>query len=98
SRARAGLAARRDSYELHGHACHNLEVEIRGTRPEILVVGAHYDSVFGSPGANDNASGVAGLLALARRFAGKPVCQTLRFVAVVHAEQPYLQNAEMASF
>jgi hypothetical protein len=70
SLARAGVTPRRDSYDLRGKSCHNLEVEIRGARPEILVIGAHYDSVFGCPGANDNASGVAALLALARRFAG----------------------------
>jgi hypothetical protein len=98
SLTRAGLTPRRDSYELRGRACHNIEVEIRGARPEILVVGAHYDSVFGSPGANDNASGVAGLLALARRFAGKTSGQTLRFVAFVNEEPPYFQTAEMGSF
>jgi hypothetical protein len=97
SLARAGLTPQRDSYDLRGRACHNIEVEIRGTRPEILVVGAHYDSVFGSPGANDNASGVAGLLALARRFAGKPCGQTLRFVAFVNEEPPYFQTEEMGS-
>src|ERR1700730_14587212 len=98
SLARAGLTSRRESYDLRGQACHNIEVEIRGTRPETLVVGAHYDSVSGSPGANDNASGVAGGLALARRFAGKPCGQTLRFVAFVNEEPPYFQNAEMGSF
>lgn len=98
SLTRAGLQPRRDTYELRGQACHNIEVEIRGTRPEILVVGAHYDSVLGSPGANDNASGVAGLLALARRFAGKPCGQTLRFVAFVNEEPPYFQTEEMGSF
>lgn len=97
SLSRAVLVPRRDSYELRGQACHNIEFEIRGTRPEILVVGAHYDSVFGSPGANDNASGVAGLLALARRFAGKPCGQTLRFVAFVNEEPPYFQTEEMGS-
>jgi hypothetical protein len=95
---RAGLSPRRDSYDLRGRACHNIEVEIRGARPEILVIGAHYDSVFGSPGANDNASGVAGLLALARRFAGKPSGQTLRFVAFVNEEPPYFQTEQMGSF
>jgi hypothetical protein len=97
SLTRAGLTPRRDSYELRGRACHNIEVEIRGTRPEILVVGAHYDSVFGSPGANDNASGVAGMLALARRFARKSCGQTLRFVAFVNEEPPYFQTEEMGS-
>jgi hypothetical protein len=94
---RSGLTPRRDSYDLRGRTCHNLEVEIRGTRPGILVVGAHYDSVSGSPGANDNGSGVAGLLALARRFAGKPTAQTLRFVAFVNEEPPYFQTEEMGS-
>ena len=98
SLARSGLSPRRDSYELRGRACHNIEVEIRGTAPEILVVGAHYDSVLGSPGANDNASGVAALLALARRFAGKPCAQSLRFVAFVNEEPPYFQTEEMGSF
>src|SRR5438045_7269712 len=76
--SRAGLRSRRDAYELSGRACHNIEAEIRGARPQIVVIGAHYDSVFGSPGANDNGSGVATMLALARRFAGKPLGQTLR--------------------
>ena len=70
--SRAGLQPRRDTYEVNGRACHNIEAEIRGARPQIVVIGAHYDSVFGSPGANDNGSGVAAMLALARRFAGKP--------------------------
>jgi hypothetical protein len=96
--SRAGLQPRRDTYELAGKACHNIEVEIRGARAEIIVIGAHYDSVFGSPGANDNGSGVAALLALARRFAGKPVGQTLRFVAFVNEEPPYFQTEEMGSF
>ena len=66
--SRAGLQPRRDSYDLHGRACHNIEAEIRGARPEILLIGAHYDSVFGSPGANDNGSGVAAMLALSAPF------------------------------
>jgi hypothetical protein len=95
---RTGLTPRRESYELQGQACHNIEVEIRGARPEILVVGAHYDSVFGSPGANDNGSGVAAVLALARRFAGKPAEKTVRFVAFVNEEPPFFQTEEMGSF
>jgi len=95
---RAGFQPRRDSYDLNGQACHNIEAEIRGERPEILVIGAHYDSVFGSPGANDNGSGVAALLALARRFAGKPAGQTLRFVAFVNEEPFYFQSEQMGSF
>jgi hypothetical protein len=93
----AGLTPRRVSYELRGQACHNIEVEIRGTSPEIIVIGAHYDSVFGCPGANDNASGVAAMLALARCFAGKPTGKTLRFVAFVNEEPPFFQTDKMGS-
>lgn len=54
------------------------------TRPgrgaEILVVGAHLDSVDGSPGANDNASGSAVVLELARALAGVPTSAELRFI------------------
>ena len=103
--SRTGLHPRRDSYELHGRACHNIEAEIRGAQgaavskpPAIILVGAHYDSVFGSPGANDNGSGVAAMLALARRFAGKPAKHTLRFVAFVNEEPPYFLSEQMGSF
>jgi hypothetical protein len=95
--SRAGLHPRRDSYELRGQACHNIEAEIPGARPEILLIGAHYDSVFGSPGANDNGSGVVAMLALARRFAGKKTERTLRFVAFVNEEPPYFLSGEMGS-
>src|SRR6184192_140637 len=87
--SRAGIQTRRDSYDMRGQACHNIEAEIPGVRPEILLIGAHYDSVFGSPGANDNGTGVAAMLALARRFAGTKPKHTLRFVAFVNEEPPY---------
>jgi len=95
--ARAGLHPRRDSYELRGQTCHNIETEVPGARPEILLIGAHYDSVFGSPGANDNGSGVAATVALARRFAGRKTEHTLRFVAFVNEEPPYFLSGEMGS-
>lgn len=97
SLSQAGLHPQRDSYELRGQACHNIEVEIPGTRPEILVIGAHYDSVFGSPGANDNGSGVAATLALARRFANRKTQHMMRFVAFVNEEPPYFLSDEMGS-
>ena len=96
--SRVGLRPRRDTYELNGRACHNIEGEIHGVRPEIVLVGAHYDSVFGGPGANDNGSGVAALLALARSFSGKIGQQTLRFVAFVNEEPPFFQTPQMGSF
>src|SRR6266487_581027 len=96
--SRVGLQPRRDTYELNGRACHNIEGEIHGVRPEIVLVGAHYDSVFGGPGANDNGSGVAALLAFARYFSGKVGQQTLRFGAFVNEEPPFFQTPQMGSF
>jgi hypothetical protein len=104
--SRAGLRTRRDTYELGGQPCHNIEAEIPGNRPEIIVIGAHYDSVFGSPGANDNGSGAAAVLALAQRFAAREKerspprrapNKTLRFVAFVNEEPPYFLSGEMGS-
>jgi hypothetical protein len=94
----AGLHPRRDGYEADGVLCENIEVEIRGSSPEIVVIGAHYDSVFGSPGANDNGSGVAALLALARRFAGDSGGRTLRFVAFVNEEPDHFRTHQMGSW
>jgi Zn-dependent M28 family amino/carboxypeptidase len=96
--SRAGLRTRRDSYDMHGQVCHNIEAQIPGAHPEILLIGAHYDSVFGSPGANDNGTGVAATVVLARRFAGRKPEHTLRFVAFVNEERPYFLSDEMGSF
>lgn len=99
----AGLQPRRDGYEIDGRECHNIETEIHGTRPEIVLVGAHYDSVIGAPGANDNGTGVGAVLALARRFAGnwrltETPYKTLRFAAFVNEEPPFFQTPQMGSY
>lgn len=95
----AGYTVDRQRYEIDGKAFDNVEVERKGTkRPnEIVLVGAHYDSVPGSPGANDNGSGVAAVLALARAFAGQNPARTLRFVAFVNEERPFAHTPRMGS-
>lgn len=98
SLVRAGLQPQRESYMLNNRACHNIVAEITGSSPEIVLIGAHYDSVFGAPGANDNGSGVAATLALMRRFAGTSTPKTLRFAAFVNEEPPYFQTPQMGSF
>jgi Zn-dependent M28 family amino/carboxypeptidase len=98
--AKAGLKVTRHPYDVAGQTCVNLDAEIRGKdKPgEIVLVGAHYDSVRGAPGANDNASGVAAVLALARRMAkGPPPARTIRFAAFVNEEPPYFQTERMGS-
>lgn len=93
----AGYAASVLAYEHDGETFHNVEALLPGgTTPEVsIVVGAHYDSVPGSPGANDNASGVAVLLELARALgAGDPPALTVRLVAFANEEPPYFETGE----
>jgi aminopeptidase YwaD len=66
---------------VQGNASVNVIAELPGESAETIVVSAHYDCVAGSPGAGDNASGVAGCLALAEHFAGRTLPKTLRFIA-----------------
>jgi Zn-dependent M28 family amino/carboxypeptidase len=68
-----------------------------GAADEIIVIGAHYDSVADSPGADDNASGVAALLELARLLAGSTLPRTVRFVAFANEEAPFFYGDEMGS-
>lgn len=77
---------------------HNVIATKRGhKRPdEIIVVGAHYDTA-GNPGADDNASGIAGALELARMLADVPTEHTFQFVAFVNEERPYFQTELMGS-
>jgi Zn-dependent M28 family amino/carboxypeptidase len=95
----AGYEVRRQPYEVGGRICENVEAEVRGNRrpDDIIVIGAHYDSVQGSPGANDNASGVAAMLSLARAFAKTQPARTLRFVAFPNEEPPFFQTKHMGS-
>ncbi len=96
----AGLESTRQTYKVRGVEVANLEAEIKGTtRPdEIVVVGAHYDSVADSPAANDNGSGVAAVLEMARAFKDAKPSRTIRYVFFVNEEPPFFQTAEMGSF
>ena len=66
-----------------GRIYRNLIATLPGTRPELpmLLLGAHYDGPPGSPGADDNASGVAVLLETARLLAGTTPRRTIKLVA-----------------
>ncbi|MEP6936822.1 MAG: M28 family peptidase [Chthoniobacterales bacterium] len=93
----AGLRTHREGYDVGGKRCDNVAAEISGAGDGIVVIGAHYDSVLGCPGANDNGSGVAALLALARRFAAGPGGRVLRFVAFPNEEPLHFQTDKMGS-
>jgi len=75
----------------------NVEAERRGRESELVIVGAHYDSVGPCPGANDNATGVAATVELARRFRERANARTLRFAFFVNEEPPRFQTPMMGS-
>lgn len=97
--AAAGYAQINEIPVLRGSPVPNLEVIIPGTtKPnEIVVLGAHYDAYQGTPGADDNASGVAALLHFARIYKNKPQARTLRFVFFVNEEPPAFWTEDMGS-
>ena len=64
---------------------------------DIYIVGAHYDSVGGSPGADDNASAVAGMLELARLLSDKEEARQIEFVAFANEEFSFLNANQMGS-
>ncbi|MCI0429520.1 MAG: M28 family peptidase [Rhodospirillales bacterium] len=94
-----GYAVRHQWYEAQRHRCANLEITQLGERRQqgILLLGAHYDTVRGSPGADDNASGVAILLEMSRYFVGRQTGMTLRFVAFVNEEMPFFLTQQQGS-
>jgi Zn-dependent M28 family amino/carboxypeptidase len=95
-----GYEPQYQQFEVSGVKQENVILEIRGaTKPqEIVVIGAHYDTVAGTPGADDNASGVAVLLELARLFRGRTPARTLRLVAFANEENPGTGAETMGSY
>lgn len=96
----AGYTDIRESFVERGARTPNFEVIVPGAsrRQEIIVVGAHYDSFQGTPGADDNASGVAAVLELAARFRAAPRARTVRFLFFVNEEPPAFWTPAMGSY
>jgi len=88
------------NFEVQGKTVSNIEAEILGTSrtQEIVIVGAHYDSCIGCPGANDNGSGVAALLTVAHLLHQNRFQRTLKLVAFVNEEPPFFQSDFMGSY
>jgi len=86
-------------YDVQGIAVRNIEVTIPGTTKakEVVVIGAHYDSVRGCPGANDNGTGTAAVLEMARLLKDAKPARTIRLVAFVNEEPPFFQSDAMGS-
>lgn len=96
---KSGYAPQSQLFTVGQQPVENIESELRGREmpEEILLLGAHYDTVPGCPGANDNASGVAALLEIARSLRATPRRRSVRFVAFVNEEPPFFQGSAMGS-
>src|SRR3954454_159588 len=92
-----GYAPERETFTANGGDCANLVITRPGPRDELLLIGAHYDTVRGSPGADDNASGVAALLELSRAFTAVVPGFTVRFVAFTNEEPPFFFTHQQGS-
>lgn len=95
-----GYRVSMQEFVARGKTAANIEVEIAGNKipEEIVVIGAHYDTVEGCPGANDNGSGVAALLELARLLVDSKPSRTIRLVAFANEEPPFFFSRHMGSY
>lgn len=98
--AEAGYAIDTLAFEVGRRRYYNLEVTIAGASRagESVIVGAHYDTAELTPGADDNASGTAALLELARQFAGAKPARTLKLVFFPNEEPPFFATQRMGSW
>jgi Zn-dependent M28 family amino/carboxypeptidase len=94
-----GLTVEAQEFEVEKTQVVNLESALEGgdLHDQIVIVGAHYDSVVGSPGANDNGTGSAAILELARLLTHERLPRTLRFVLFANEEPPYYLGDAMGS-
>ncbi len=85
------------SYEVQGKTYHNVIALFGPDTAERIVVGAHYDAFEELPGADDNASGVAGLIELAYLLRNTPPSMRLELVAYTLEEPPHFRTANAGS-
>jgi Zn-dependent M28 family amino/carboxypeptidase len=95
-----GYAPEFQPYAYEGKTFSNIIVSIQGkTRPdETVIIGAHYDTVYGTPGADDNASAVAVLLEMSRMLKTFSPERTLKLVFFVFEEPPLFRTQHMGSY
>jgi Zn-dependent M28 family amino/carboxypeptidase len=85
------------NYEVNGRAYKNVMATFGPKSPSRIVIGAHYDAYRDTPGADDNASGVAGLIELAYLLGRTALVQEVTLVAFTLEEPPYFRTEEMGS-
>lgn len=97
--ASAGYIVTRQNYLAAGSEVANIIAELPGdpSNNEIVVVGAHYDTIPATPGADDNASAVAVMIEVARLMREQRLRRTVRFVGFACEEMPHFHTGEMGS-
>lgn len=94
---RIGAATSSQIYTVEGRPYRNVIARFGPAGPPAVVAGAHYDAFQHTPGADDNASGVAGLLAIAANLAAAPPRHPVELVAYTLEEPPYFRTGHMGS-
>jgi hypothetical protein len=98
--AQTHARVRDQAFQARGRTYRNVIASFGPATGPLLVVGAHYDTFgdFGpNPGADDNASGTAGLLELARLLDGRPLASRVELVAYANEEPPWFGSPWMGS-
>ena len=92
-----GIVVEEQKYLVQGVPYRNLIARFGPADGKVLVMGAHYDSHGDTPGADDNASGVAGLLELAKLLQKSPPSRPVELVFYTLEEPPYFRTENMGS-
>ena len=89
-----------ESYSFERKEYSNIIVEIPGkkrNKNEVIIIGAHYDTVENTPGANDNGTGIAAILELYRLLSRHKTRRTIRLAAFTLEEPPFFNTDRMGS-
>jgi len=88
----------RQTYKIKDASFHNVLLSFGPDTQKVTVVGAHYDTADGLPGADDNASGVAGLIELARLLSTEKLTSRVELVFYTLEEPPHYDSRNMGSY
>lgn len=94
---KTGAKVSEQNYRIEGRDYRNIIAIFGNESNERTVIGAHYDSCGETVGADDNASGVAGLIELAHLLGKEKSSQTVELVAYTLEEPPYFATNAMGS-
>lgn len=92
-----GLPSQNQAFLAEGDTYRNIVVKLGPKTKSVTVIGAHYDVAGDQPGADDNASGVAGLLELARLLKNQPLKERVELVFYTNEEPPFFRTPFMGS-